>query len=122
MHRQNQDFEDVAKNALVGAAGGLIGTAALWLVNGAMEKSVPGTVAPMRVEPGPYLVHQGHQMLPAKVWPHIPDKAEKVGAMGLSFCYGSIFGALYGAFRPHGGSSWLDGTILGLICWAAGYL
>jgi hypothetical protein len=76
----------------------------------------------MRVEPGPYLVHQGHRMLPARTWGMIPDKAEKSAAAGLSFCYGMSFGALYGALRPRGGSALLDGVVLGTACWAAGYL
>jgi hypothetical protein len=36
--------------------------------------------------------------------------------------YGITFGSLYAAVRPHGGNPWLDGTLLGLGTWGAGYL
>lgn len=119
---KSRRVEDTGRDVLVGAAGGLIGTAALWAIDGAISKWLPQAQAPMRVDPGPYMVHQGHRLLPARTWGVIPDKAEKAGAAGLSFGYGATFGALYGALRPQGGCSVVDGIVLGIVCWAAGYL
>ena len=122
MNRTNRDLAEFTRDTMIGAAGGLAGTMALWLVDAAVQKWLPSAQAPMRLEPGPYIVHQGQRLLPAKTWGSIPDQAEKAAAVSASFCYGSIFGALYGALRPRGGSAWSDGALLGLFCWAAGYL
>jgi hypothetical protein len=121
-HRQQRSIGQTTTDALIGAAGGLVGTAAIWLAQSATRKWVPQATEPMRLEPGEFIVHRAHKVMPASTWKYLPHTAEKASAMGLSFCYGATFGALYGALRPRGGSPWLDGTVLGILCWAAGYL
>jgi hypothetical protein len=76
----------------------------------------------MREHTGEFLVEHAEEALPVAVRRHIPDAAETVAAQGLGLGYGVAFGALYAALRPSPGSAALDGAILGLGCWAAGYL
>lgn len=110
-----------ARLALGGAAG-LAGTMVLQAVMAANQKVAPGTVPPIREDPGQFMVEHAEAALPDEVRHAIPDWAETVAARGLGLGYGVTFGALYAAIRPQGGSVAAEGVALGLACWAAGYL
>jgi len=114
---------DLARQALIGAASGVAGTVAIWLAQTATRRYLPQASEPMRLDPGEYIVHKAHRMAPPSTWKYMPHTAEKAAATSLSFVYGGLFGALYGLVRPLvGGSAALNGLMLGIICWAAGYL
>jgi uncharacterized membrane protein YagU involved in acid resistance len=76
----------------------------------------------MRKDPGEFMVHQAERALPAKAMQRIPQPAEHAAAQALGMGYGMTFGAAYAALRRGGGPAIRDGALLGLICWAAGYL
>ena len=106
----------------LGAVGGLAGTLALHPLMTAVGKKWPESQPPIRQEPGEFMVEQAEEVLPKNVGDHIPPSAEKAAAQMLGLGYGMTFGALYAAMRPRGGSPFVDGMVLGAVCWAAGYL
>jgi hypothetical protein len=118
MHRHSEFL----KRACLGAAGGLLGTAAIQAVMAATKKWVPEAAPPMRQNPGEFMVERAERVLPGSVRRQIPEAVETAAAQGLGVGYGVAFGALYAALRPRGGSALVDGAVLGAVCWAAGYL
>ena len=112
----------VLQHAAMGAAAGILGTFVISSLMAAQKKLAPQTMPPMRGDPGEFMVKQTERMLPETVRRSIPDVAESVAAKSLSFLYGATFGAIYGALRSQHESALLDGPILGLLTWAAGYL
>ena len=111
-----------AKKFGKGAAAGIAGTVAIQLAQMAVQKLVPSATEPMRLEPGAVIARKVHNALPAAAWGSVPLGAEKVAAHSLGFGYGMTFGVIYAALRPRGGGLLIDGLIVGLLCWAAGYL
>jgi hypothetical protein len=118
MHRHSEFL----KRTCLGAAGGFVGTLAIQGLLAASKKWLPEALPPMRGEPGQFMVDQAEKVMPDAVRRNIPDAVETVAAQGLGMGYGLAFGALYAALRPRGGSAFADGIMLGLGCWAAGYL
>jgi hypothetical protein len=118
MH-QHSEF---LKRTCLGAAGGFIGTVAIQAFMGARTKWLPESAPPLRQHPGEFLVEQAEEALPAGARRHIPEAAESAVAQGLGVGYGMAFGALYAALRRQPGNALLGGAVLGLGCWAAGYL
>jgi hypothetical protein len=116
------DHSPLLKRACLGAAGGLLGTVAIQALMGATQKWLPQANPPMRQSPGEFMVEEVEEALPGAVRRHIPHAAEAVAAQGLGMGYGVAFGALYGALPRSPGSAALDGALLGLACWATGYL
>ena len=116
------DHSPFLKRACLGAAGGLLGTATLQALMAAGKKWLPESAPPIRQEPGEFLVDRAERVLPAGARRAIPKSAEAAAAQGLSAGYGMAFGTLYAALRPHGGNALLDGFVLGIGAWAAGYL
>lgn len=116
------DHSSFLKRACLGAAGGFLGTLAIQALMGATKKWLPEAVPPLRQEPGEFMVEQAEEVLPDRIREHIPEAVETVAAQGLGMGYGLTFGALYAALRPRDWNTVLDGTLLGLGCWAAGYL
>ena len=106
----------------LGAAGGFAGTIALTALLGATMKWAPRAAPPLRQDPGEFMVEKAEEALPANVRAAVPPRVEAVAASLLAIGYGLTFGALYAALRPRGGSAWLDGAVLGIASWAAGYL
>ena len=68
------------------------------------------------------MLWQAEKHLPRRTWLAIPRTAETAAGFGLSFGYGATFGALYGAIRGDDSNVLVDGAVLGLVCWAVGYL
>lgn len=105
-----------------GAASGLAGTLVLQALMAAHKKAGPGTLPPIRQDPGPFMVEHAEAALPGRARRAIPDWAETAASRGLAVGYGLTFGALYAAIRPRGGAILSEGVALGLATWAAGYL
>jgi hypothetical protein len=108
---------------LLGALGGLAGTAAMGGVLKVAQKRLPGTIPPIRKDPGQFMVKQAEHLLPRRMRRRIPKAAESTAAQLLAAGYGLTFGALYAALRPRaGGHPIREGLALGTLTWAAGYL
>ena len=113
---------NLLRRLALGAAGGFVGTLVIQSLLRASMKWLPSTVPPMRGDPGEFMVHKAEEALPDTVREHIPQAVETIAGKALGIGYGVAFGALYGAVRPRGGNVLTDGIVLGLTCWAAGYL
>jgi hypothetical protein len=113
---------DWLKRLALGAAGGVAGTLAIQALLTASQKWLPSTVPPIRQDPGEFMVERGEEALPDSVQQRIPQVVETGAARMLAVGYGMTFGALYALLRPTGGSSLVDGVLLGLANWATGYL
>lgn len=110
------------EGVLQGAAAGLMGTVVLQGLRTASGGVLPGSMAPVREDPGEFMIHKAEARLPPRVRGRIPAPMETVAAKSLAVGYGMTAGALYAAFRPGGGDLIVDGSLLGLGTWAAGYL
>ncbi|HWB53214.1 MAG TPA: hypothetical protein VG722_03445 [Tepidisphaeraceae bacterium] len=110
------------KRLALGAAAGLAGTIAIRLSEVISQKVAPQSLDPIRRSPGKHMVEQLEAPLPFKVRLNIPEVVETIASEGAGYVYGASFGALYAATRPAGGPVYGDGPVLGMICWAVGYL
>ena len=59
---------------------------------------------------------------PARCGSEFPSQSKPGGARFLGLGYGITFGVLYSIVRPSARKVALEGTLLGLAAWAAGYL
>jgi hypothetical protein len=112
------DFKRIA----LGAAGGLVGTLAIQSLLAASQKRAPSTLPPIREDPGKFMVERAERVLPAQVRRRVPHAAETAMAKVLGMGYGVSFGALYAGLRPRVHMPIVDGFLLGVAAWAAGYL
>jgi uncharacterized membrane protein YagU involved in acid resistance len=116
----------LGQRVAAGAGAGLAGTMVILGLHAATEKLAPGAVEPMRDDPGNFMTWQGERLLPRRARHRVPESLESLAAMGLHFDYGVAFGVLYGLLRPRAESGAkqivLEGSLLGLACWAVGYL
>ncbi len=107
----------------LGAVGGIIGTAVLFSALTANKKLFPEDEAPLREDPGEFMVETAEKTaLTKKAQAEVPKIAEMVAANALHFSYGASGGALYALLRPRSKNPLLEGTALGLGIWAVGYL
>ncbi len=86
------------------------------------QKGLPQTMPPIRKEPGEFMVEQVEEALPGTARARVPGLVETAAARSLAVSYGLTAGTVYAALRPAGGNPLIDGTLLGLGVWAAGYL
>lgn len=114
--------ESLINRSALGALSGFAGTLALQGLRTASQRWLPETMAPLREEPGAFVVEQIEEALPEKAGRRVPAAAEAAAANALAVGYGLAFGAFYGLVRPRTGNVWVEGTALGLGVWAAGYL
>jgi hypothetical protein len=112
---------DWRKQMILGAAGGLAGTLAIQALLTIRQKWLPSTAPPIRQDPGEFLVEKGKQVLPEQVQQRLPAVVEIAAARLLAAGYGLTFGVLYTLLRPQGGSPFVEGPVLGIANWAAGY-
>jgi hypothetical protein len=105
-----------------GAVAGAAATLPLQATMMAGQKAMPDSAPPLRDDPGHAFVDWAEEALPAQMRKQIPAPVEAAAGEALALGYGVTAGALYGALRNHGGSVLMDGTVLGLATWAAGYL
>ena len=111
--RRPRKVRSFPQRALLGAAAGLGATLVLHQVMTASAKLIPNSKPPMNEDPGKFMARK------AKV----PAKLEPAAAKSLQLGYGVTAGALYGAIRGRQAvNTVVDGAILGLAVWAAGYL
>ncbi len=105
-----------------GVAAGFAGSLALQALRSASDAWVPQSMPPIRKDPGEFMVEQAEAALPSAVREHVPPLVETAAARSLALGYGLTAGAIYAAVRPRGGDVLVDGVLLGLGTWAAGYL
>ncbi|PYQ29400.1 MAG: hypothetical protein DMF56_10550 [Acidobacteria bacterium] len=97
-----------------GAGAGIAGTFAIQNAMKVQGKLLPATKPPMRQDPADFMLE--HAPI------DIPEKAVPVAKKVMQLGYGITFGALYGALRKRPHNVMLEGALLGLGTWAAGYL
>lgn len=115
--------ENTALRLALGALGGMIGTAALFSALTANKKLFPKDEAPMRQDPGEFMVETAEAAaLAKKEQREVPQIAETIAANALHFGYGASGGALYALLRPKSRNALLEGAALGMGIWAVGYL
>ena len=114
--RRPRKFRPFPQRVILGAAAGAAATLLLQQVMAATAKAIPNSKPPMRQDPGEFMI--------GKVTEHVqlPEKLEAAAVKALALGYGMTSGALYGAMRNRAGSLFLDGALLGISVWAAGYL
>ncbi len=113
--------EDFLQHIGVGAAAGLIGTAAMQAVRSANEKLAPRTMPPLRRGPGKFMADRLQGALSGSLGAEMGEGVKSAGSLLLAFGYGSTATALYSALREQP-KVLLDGAALGLGVWAVGYL
>jgi hypothetical protein len=106
----------------VGAAAGLAGTLLIQGMLAASQKWAPQTLPPIKKDPGEFMVEEAEQRFPDKLREKIPPSLEKAAAKSLALGYGTTFGLLYATSRPEVKNMLLEGGLLGLVTWGAGYL
>lgn len=113
---------DAFGRLLRGAAAGFAGTLALQVMRTASSKALPATMPPIRQDPGDFMVQKAEALLPEAARARIPSLVEASAAKGIAAGYGLTAGAVYGLLRREDGDVLVDGVLLGLGTWAAGYL
>ena len=115
--------ENLMLRLALGAVGGVIGTAVLFGALTANKKLFPEDEAPMREDPGEFMVEAAETAaLTKKEQKDVPQIAEVIAANSLHFSYGAAGGALYALLRPKAKNALLEGAALGTAIWAVGYL
>jgi hypothetical protein len=114
--------QEIIRKAGSGAVAGLAGTLLIQGLQSAGQKVVPKAMPPLREHPGEFVVQRVEEFLPDEAMARIPEKTEKTAAQLLGIGYGLTFAALYGLAVPRPRSIRWEGTALGLLTWAAGYL
>ena len=102
----------VYQRIAIGAVAGLGATGVMQGLLTASGKLLPESKPPVKQDPGEFMAEKAH----------VPEHLRKAAAKSLQMGYGMTSGMLYGALRPHGGSIFVDGLLLGTAVWAAGYL
>lgn len=104
------------QRAAIGAAAGIGATLLMQAMMKASPKVVPGGEPPLREDAGEFMIGKVVGDLP------IPPLVRKTAAKSLHLGYGTTPAVLYALIRHRDGSAIVDGTLLGLGVWAAGYL
>jgi pimeloyl-ACP methyl ester carboxylesterase len=121
-HMEHMDNKSVVQRVGAGAAAGIAGTVLIQGLMAASQKWAPESLPPIRQDPGEFMVRKAGELLPEKVGEKIPEELETAAAKLLGLGYGATFGALYASSRPEVQKLLLEGSVLGLATWAAGYL
>ena len=99
----------------LGAAAGMAATLVMQGMLTTTKKLLPSSVPPLKQDPGEFMVEH---TLPDSA----PDLVRKAAENSLRMGYGMTSGLLYALARPRGGNPLLEGALLGIAVWAAGYL
>jgi hypothetical protein len=110
------------KSVAAGAAAGFASTVAMQGLMAASKQVAPEVLPPIKQDPGEFMVEQAEKILAPETREEVPEIAEKATAITLAFGYGMTAGALYAALRSDAKNILVEGTVLGLSTWAAGYL
>ena len=115
--------KDIWSRLVAGTVAGVAGTAVILALQEAGQKMAPDMMPPMRQHPGEFMVKQVEEVAPV-LGDKVPQTVDKVTAQVLGIGYGVTFAWLYAALRKKVRSRQLysDAGILGLSCWATGYL
>jgi len=113
---------DTVRRLVAGAGAGLAGSALIQGLQVGGQKLMPREMPPVRREPGEYMVEKGEELLPPETREKIPETLEKAAAKALGLGYGTTFALLFAASRPRVQNLFIEGSVLGLVTWAAGYL
>lgn len=114
--------QSLLKRMLLGAVAGLAGTVALQLLEMGKTQVAPDAEPPMKDDPGAYMARIGLRRIPPHVRLRLPMVTEELIGTMLGLSYGATFGAVYAAVQSEAFNVVIDGTVLGIGCWAAGYL
>ncbi|MBV9497595.1 MAG: hypothetical protein JOZ54_25385 [Acidobacteria bacterium] len=110
------------KRLALGAVAGFAGTFLMQGMLKATGRLMPDAQAPLSGDAGEYMVGKLEHPLPEETVAAIPASLEKAAAKSLHMGYGMTSGMLYAAMRPRPRNAALEGAVLGLGVWAAGYL
>src|SRR5438270_8471295 len=119
MHTQS--FDLLGRLAL----GTACGAGATFLMQGMLQMSgklMPDSVPPIKEDPGEFMLRKAKDALPVSTREKVPESVDKAAAKMLHMGYGMTSGALYGLAGPRRGNAAVNGALLGLGVWAAGYL
>lgn len=106
----------------LGALAGLAGSIFIKGGMAAAQKWMPQTLPPLKADPGEYMVEKVEKVLPESAREKIPDKVETAAAQVFALGYGITFASIYSLLPRSRRKVALDGTLLGVVTWAAGYL
>ncbi len=109
------------KRMLLGAAAGLAGTVALQLLEMGKAQVAPDAEPPIK-DPGPLMARIALRRVPPHVRLRLPTATEEIIGTMLGLGYGATFGMIYSSAQSEAFNVVLDGTVLGIGCWAVGYL
>ena len=107
------------------ALGTACGAGATFLMQGMLQMSgklMPDSVPPIKEDPGEFMLRKAKNALPVSMREKVPESVDKAAAKMLHMGYGMTSGAIYGLLAPRRGNAALNGALLGLGVWAAGYL
>lgn len=113
--------ESIWLDLALGAAAGLAGTMALQALHTAGQKWLPESAPPIQDDPGKFMTQKASSLLPDKVRARVPEFQDLISKI-LGLGYGATFGILYVGARRRKRTVTREGLLLGLACWAAGYL
>jgi len=112
----NTTSSNLLQRAALGAAAGVGATLLMQAMMKASPKVVPNGEPPLRQDAGEFMIAKVVGELP------IPPAVRKTAAKSLHLGYGTAPAVLYALIRHRDGTVIVDGTLLGLGVWAAGYL
>jgi hypothetical protein len=112
----------LATRILVGAGAGLAGTAGLDVLRTMSARWWPETAAPIRKEPGTYMIEQVEGVLPPEVRSRLPGDLENLGSRALALGYGITASLAFALARRRSVQIHTDGILFGIAVWAVGYL
>ena len=112
----------LANRMLIGAGAGLAGTAGLDVLRTVSARWWPETAAPIRKEPGTYMIEQVERALPPAVRSRLPGNLETLGSRALALGYGITASLAFALARRRSVQIHTDGVLFGIAVWAVGYL
>jgi hypothetical protein len=105
-----------------GAAAGVVATFFMQAMLETSGKVMPESQPPINTDPGEFMVRRAKSMLSERAQQRIPDSVHDAAAKSLHMGYGMTAGMLYALARPRPRWRALEGALLGIGVWAAGYL
>jgi hypothetical protein len=106
----------------LGAAAGIVSTFFMQAMMKTSGKAMPDAKPPIGMDPGDFMVRRARALLPERAQYGMPDNVHQAAAKSLHLGYGMTAGVLYALARPRPRRRALEGALLGLGVWAAGYL
>lgn len=83
---------------------------------------LPDAKPPVKQDPAKFILQKAKRVLPAERRERIPEAIDNAAEKALQMGYGMTSGVLYGLLGRRQPSAFLDGALLGVGVWAAGYL